>query len=69
MAKPVAEIADELAWRSVRARGTVPPAASNALALAKADLSITCPTCATEMRPEHAHYKCPQCGYRDSCCF
>ena len=46
----------------VRARGTVPP-------MCKADLSITCPTCATLMEPEHAHYKCPRCGYRDSCCF
>lgn len=33
------------------------------------DLSTTCPSCGTEMRPEHAHYRCPTCGYRDSCCF
>ncbi|MFT3694918.1 MAG: hypothetical protein QM831_17340 [Kofleriaceae bacterium] len=33
------------------------------------DLTITCPTCMIEMQPEHAHYKCAQCGYRDSCCF
>jgi hypothetical protein len=33
------------------------------------DLSTTCPTCNIEMRPEHAHYRCPTCGYRDSCCF
>ncbi len=33
------------------------------------DLSTTCPNCSTEMQPEHAHYKCPACGYRDSCCF
>ena len=33
------------------------------------DLSITCPTCSIEMQPEHAHYRCPKCGYRDSCCF
>jgi len=33
------------------------------------DLSTTCPSCGSEMRPEHAHYKCPACGYRDSCCF
>ncbi len=33
------------------------------------DLSTTCPSCSTEMQPEHAHYKCPACGYRDSCCF
>ncbi len=33
------------------------------------DLSTTCPNCNTQMLPEHAHYKCPACGYRDSCCF
>jgi hypothetical protein len=33
------------------------------------DLSTTCPSCSTQMQPEHAHYKCPACGYRDSCCF
>jgi hypothetical protein len=33
------------------------------------DLTTTCPTCMIEMQPEHAHYKCPLCGYRDSCCF
>jgi len=32
------------------------------------DLSITCLTCGAEMRPEHAHYRCPECGWRDSCC-
>jgi hypothetical protein len=47
---------------SVRARGTVPP-------MCKADLSILCPTCAVAMLPEHAHYRCARCGYRDSCCF
>ncbi len=34
-----------------------------------ADLSTICPSCNTQMQPEHAHYKCPACGYRDSCCF
>jgi hypothetical protein len=33
------------------------------------DLSVTCPTCSTLMQPEHAHYRCLTCGYRDSCCF
>ena len=33
------------------------------------DLSTTCPQCDSEMRPEHAHYRCATCGYRDSCCF
>jgi Zn finger protein HypA/HybF involved in hydrogenase expression len=33
------------------------------------DLSTTCPQCDGQMQPEHAHYKCTRCGYRDSCCF
>lgn len=33
------------------------------------DLASTCPTCGTLMQPEHAHYRCLTCGYRDSCCF
>ena len=33
------------------------------------DFSTTCPNCSTQMLPEHAHYKCPACGYRDSSSF
>jgi hypothetical protein len=33
------------------------------------DLSTTCPNCGSQMQPEHAHYRCGECGYRDSCCF
>lgn len=33
------------------------------------DLSTTCPNCSAEMHPEHAHYRCPACGYRDSSSF
>jgi hypothetical protein len=50
------------------ARGTVPPR-EPADRKQACDLSITCPTCQIPMRPEHAHYRCAQCGYRDSCCF
>ena len=35
----------------------------------KCELSTVCPDCGVEMSPEHAHYRCPSCGYRDSCCF
>ena len=56
--------------RRARARGTVPPSPSHRPASKSGcDLSVTCPTCMLEMVPEHAHYKCLQCGYRDSCCF
>jgi hypothetical protein len=37
--------------------------------VARVDLTTTCPTCMVEMKPEHAHYKCPSCGYRDSSSF
>ena len=33
-----------------------------------ADLSTTCLQCGAQMREEHSHYKCPECGWRDSCC-
>jgi hypothetical protein len=36
---------------------------------AACDLASTCPNCSTMMQPEHAHYRCLTCGYRDSCCF
>jgi hypothetical protein len=32
------------------------------------DLSTVCLQCGTPMREEHAHYRCPACGWRDSCC-
>lgn len=34
-----------------------------------AALDTVCPSCSTAMNPEHAHYRCPKCHYRDSCCF
>jgi hypothetical protein len=27
-----------------------------------------CPLCGGAMQPEHAHYRCTGCGWRDSCC-
>jgi len=27
-----------------------------------------CPHCESRLIPEHAHYKCTTCGWRDSCC-
>jgi hypothetical protein len=32
------------------------------------DLSTICPDCGNRMSPEHAHYRCRFCGYRDTCC-
>ena len=27
-----------------------------------------CPQCGGPMAPEHAHFRCGACGWRDSCC-
>ncbi|MGA0356091.1 MAG: hypothetical protein ACPHO9_05020 [Ilumatobacteraceae bacterium] len=27
-----------------------------------------CPHCGGDMAPEHAHFRCGSCGWRDSCC-
>lgn len=27
-----------------------------------------CPHCGRAMAPEHAHFRCSGCGWRDSCC-
>jgi len=27
-----------------------------------------CPLCGGALAPEHAHFKCRGCGWRDSCC-
>lgn len=32
------------------------------------DLSTICWNCGAAMQPEHAHYRCGSCGWRDSCC-
>ena len=32
------------------------------------DTSTQCVHCGCEMAPEHAHYRCHNCGNRDACC-
>jgi hypothetical protein len=57
------------------AREVTPPATTGAASAPgtsprrECDLASTCPNCGTLMQPEHAHYRCATCGYRDSCCF
>jgi hypothetical protein len=66
-----AAVPAEAGGASAAASATAVPAAT-AAAIACAtprDLSTTCPSCGTQMQPEHAHYRCGTCGYRDSCCF
>jgi len=38
------------------------------LAVMTDDFSTICPGCGATMAPEHAHYRCRMCGYRDTCC-
>ena len=33
------------------------------------DLAVICVYCGAKMVPEHAHYRCPRCHNRDSCCW
>jgi len=59
-----------LAPTAISAPPRVQPKAEAALDPVKhCDLSTTCPQCDSQMQPEHAHYRCSHCGYRDSCCF
>ncbi|MDH4276459.1 MAG: hypothetical protein OEW83_00085 [Acidimicrobiia bacterium] len=54
---------------------TEPPSSSSA----SADCAVTpsrsryavfeeCALCGGDLTPEHAHYRCGSCGWRDSCC-
>jgi hypothetical protein len=36
--------------------------------MGQVDEATICPNCGQQMKPEHAHYRCAYCGYRDTCC-
>jgi hypothetical protein len=36
--------------------------------LSRHAIFFDCPLCNGPMMPEHAHYRCWTCGFRDSCC-
>lgn len=63
----IATVAPQAVVRPVEPEAATEPAEPNDHA--EHDLTTTCPTCLVAMQPEHAHYKCLRCGYRDSCCF
>lgn len=50
-------------------RGAEPGAVVAQAPRGTCDLASMCPTCSTLMQPEHAHYRCATCGYRDSSSF
>ena len=58
--------------RALRPDGPVPATATAAAppACSRSPLGtfIDCPHCGGDMAPEHAHFRCTGCGWRDSCC-
>jgi hypothetical protein len=67
--KAVATVAPNAVTRPPVVAAEPPPQTGSPDSTLACDLSTTCPNCNTQMQPEHAHYKCAACGYRDSCCF
>ena len=49
---------------------TTPRPTSHAVCAQPSPFAIfdECPMCGEAMAPEHAHYRCTGCGWRDSCC-
>jgi hypothetical protein len=44
------------------------PAEASVTRAGSCDTSTQCGWCGGPMVPEHAHYRCVECGQRDSCC-
>ncbi|MEY2592228.1 MAG: hypothetical protein QOJ67_4212 [Acidimicrobiaceae bacterium] len=38
------------------------------LSRSRFDTFPCCPQCDGDLQPEHAHFRCVSCGWRDSCC-
>ncbi|NBR67635.1 MAG: hypothetical protein EBS48_00730 [Actinobacteria bacterium] len=48
--------------------GTAVPAVVFDACRARYGTFSECPLCGHGLIPEHAHFKCTGCGWRDSCC-
>ena len=46
----------------------VPPPANGGACRSNLGTFPECPLCGGNLTPEHAHFKCRGCGWRDSCC-
>ena len=46
----------------------VPPPAVGGTCRSPMGTFEECPLCGGGLTPEHAHFKCRACGWRDSCC-
>jgi hypothetical protein len=44
------------------------PTAPNLCVPVRGSKRLPCDACGAPMEPEHAHYRCPQCGYILPCC-
>lgn len=54
-------------WRSKVSAMEVPVSAEQCLPIVESK-RLPCDLCGQAMEPEHAHYKCPSCGYILPCC-
>lgn len=48
--------------------GAAPAARACATEYTRHGIYPECPLCGGGLHPEHAHFKCGSCGWRDSCC-
>jgi hypothetical protein len=44
------------------------PFAAEGVSTCRYALFTECPLCGGDLAPEHAHFRCGTCGWRDSCC-
>ena len=60
---------EEMTARDVRPlEHLVPPPADGGACRSPLGTFAECPLCGGDLFPEHAHFKCKGCGWRDSCC-
>lgn len=59
---------DTIAWAVQQASDELPAMIPCSALWSPYATFACCPMCSGEMLPEHAHYRCGQCGWRDSCC-
>ena len=60
---------EEMIARDVRPlERLVPPPAVGGACRSPLGTFAECPLCGGDLFPEHAHFKCKGCGWRDSCC-
>jgi hypothetical protein len=56
------------ATTAISTTGPSTAADGRACEMSRHGIFLDCPQCGGDMAPEHAHYRCTGCGWRDSCC-